>query len=282
MRDNKNTFLFSLFFSSFLSVIVNCSSAVRNFYIESSLGTFLAEKSSVPERSDAVDQISKVKQKMGRQRIKRRRRRRRRRRKKRSLRENPLEVLLRRTISTTTAEEQEEADNRVTSVKARDEDEGGVDGVDNGASESVKNATEVTAKGRQKWQSEEAESAVQYVKVQPGDTTNELWTSGRTGSEAERRRRRRESDEGESRQRSGAFLVDAANNVGDSVNDDVPLRGRTRVKRATEPEGVANCRNKNVWIENFVYSPEFSVKWRFSESDLRERENQTNMVISFR
>ena len=92
--------------------------------------------------------------------------------------------------------------------------------------------------------------------------------------------------------------MDAANNEGVALSDGDAAdlagnertrprsrsrrrRKRRRRRRESGGGGGANCRNKNVWIENFVYSPEFSVKWRFGQSDLQQI-NQTNMVISFR
>lgn len=208
-----------------------------------------------------ADQISKVKLKMGRQRIKRW--------SSSSSRQrtvNPLEVLSHLPLLSTGNDIEES------------------EGVNSGDMK-----TEVKVATR-------SEEAIQYLNSEQSDNTNELSNSGRRRKwrsherssfpTSRRQRRRRTSG-------SGAFLVDVANNEAAPFkgnDDEVETRksdgGREsaqqqRTKRESGGGASANCRNKNVWIENFVYSPEFTVKWRFDESDLQQI-NQTNMVISFR
>lgn len=214
-----------------------------------------------------MDQISKVKLKMGRQRIKRWSS------SQRTV--NPVDVLL----------------HSPTIPRSTDE----------GSSEGV-NSDETPAKVTKR--SEEEEDEIQYLNAQHSDKTNELSNSerrklrsrsGRSSFRTSRRQRRRKR----STSGSGAFLVDVANKEafpfnGDEDDDGVhmktrksgggresALRSRTKRESGGGVGASANCRNKNVWIENFVYSPEFTVRWRFDESDLRQI-NQTNMVISFR
>lgn len=70
---------------------------------------------------------------------------------------------------------------------------------------------------------------------------------------------------------------------GRKSDGNVKVQGaRTRVKRkagqSTSSDG--DC-NKNVWVENFVYNPSYTLKWRFSQSELQKlNENITD--ISFR
>lgn len=238
--------------------MVNCSAAVRNFYIESSLGTFISEQQQqqsssslsssqgaagtirgfgVPssgvvfsESNVKADQISKSKLKMGRHRIignissgsgsvSSVRRKRRRRRRKRS----PLEVL------------------SLSNVR------------DSGHVASGREWQQSRLGGSRLEEAEEVAEADSPAKAHHRDNTNESLSS----------------------ERSGADSVDAGEASG--------MVERTRNKRDSG-SGAANCRNKNVWIENFVYSPTFTVKWRFSQRELEQQSmNQTNkLVISFR
>lgn len=236
--------------------MVNCSAAVRNFYIESSLGTFISEQQQQQQSSSSssssqgaagtirgfgvpssgvvfsdsnvkADQISKSKSKMGRHRIignissgsgsvSSVRRKRRRRRRKRS----PLEVL------------------SLSNVR------------DSGHVVSGREWQQSRLGGSRLEEAEEVAEADSPAKAHHRDNTNESLSS----------------------ERSGADSVDASGMV-----------ERTRNKRDSG-SGAANCRNKNVWIENFVYSPTFTVKWRFSQRELEQQlMNQTNkLVISFR
>lgn len=248
---------------------VNCSAAVRNFYIESSLGTFISEQSgSAGGRSRAAatkvnsvvysdinasaDQISKQ-TKMGRQRTNRRRRRRR----KRSPPENEDEhsdeeveedevVLFGRDVS--------DSVTRSSRSKRRLNDERS--NAKSAATKGVMDAEEVD---------EEDNS---QANAHHRDNTNESSNSG-IGSADKKVASAKVVNSNSSRQR--------INVTGEGE--------KTRNKREGNVESggsLSNCRNKNVWIENFVYSPTFTVNWRFSQSELQQLNQTTRMVISFR
>lgn len=274
---------------------------MRNFYIESSLGTFISDAAAaerVPKEEpgkpakgagsgfsagvyhsdtrSSVDQISKARSKMGRQRIRRRRRR------KRSLteqqeeedeeeqerkqEENTLEVLSRRHGHNKDGVSDSVSDNVVTKRS-------GDDNIRKSSSSSKsKSVADVRRNTAKTWRIEEKANA-HYR-----DNTNEATTRITTTSKTTFSRPHNSKS--------------ADNSVESVVDENVKVGGeRTRMKRENsnssekKRKNGANCRNKNVWIENFVYSPTFTVKWRFSQWDLQQLMNGTSAeppVIFFR
>lgn len=256
--------------------MVNCSAEVRNFYIESSLGTFISESSSqsAPSgtKASSADQISKVKSKYGRQRGRRRRRR------KRSLKgeqeeevevgeENPLEVLFRRHAGMDGVSDSVISSSNVVTYN-----------------KSKSKATKVPGNTADKWRTKER--GKEEAKAHHRDNNTNEATAANTSSCNSRSSRRSKCTDNEAEEEEEEESV--VNRPTGKVKGERKDPLRTRVKRESGRNGggkakigeSANCRNKNVWIENFVYSPTFSVRWRFSPSDLQT--NETSAVISFR
>lgn len=282
---------------------------MRNFYIESSLGTFISDAAAaerVPKEEpgkpakgagsgfsagvypsdtrSSVDQISKARSKMGRQRIRRRRRR------KRSLtvqqeeeedeeeqerkqEENTLEVLSRRPgHNKDGVSDDSVSDNVVTKRSDDDNIRKSSSSRSNKSSSKSKSVADVRRNTAKTWRIEEKANAHHR------DNTNEATTRITTSKTTFSRPHNSKS---------------ADNSVESVVDEKVKVGGeRTRMKRESsnssekKRKNGANCRNKNVWIENFVYSPTFTVKWRFSQWDLQQLMNGTSgeppPVISFR
>lgn len=280
---------------------------MRNFYIESSLGTFISDAAAaerVPKEEpgkpakgagsgfsagvyhsdtrSSVDQISKERSKMGRQRIRRRRRR------KRSLteqqeeedeeeqerkqEENTLEVLSRRHGHNKYGVSDSVSDNVVTKRSDDDNIRKSSSSRSNKSSSKSKSVADVRRNTVKTRRIEEKANAHHR------DNTNEATTRITTSKTTFSRPHNSKS---------------ADNSVESVVDEKVKVGGeRTRMKRESsnssekKRKNGANCRNKNVWIENFVYSPTFTVKWRFSQWDLQQLMNGTSAepppVISFR
>lgn len=281
---------------------------MRNFYIESSLGTFISDAAAaerVPKEEpgkpakgagsgfsagvyhsdtrSSVDQISKARSKMGRQRIRRRRRR------KRSLteqqqqeedeeqerkqEENTLEVLSRRHgHNKDGVSDDSVSDNVVTKRSDVDNIRNRSSSRSNKSSSKSKSVADVRRNTAKTGRIEEKANAHHR------DNTNEATTRITTSKTTFSRPHNSKS---------------ADNSVESVVDEKVKVGGeRTRMKRESsnssekKKKNGANCRNKNVWIENFVYSPTFTVKWRFSQWDLQQLMNGTSEepppVISFR
>lgn len=232
---------------------MNCSAAVRNFYIEASLGTFLNAQKPVNAAhrrplfplpldrlyGESGAQISKEDGLKGRVRMKRR--------------------------STNSSVKGPIVEDNPDSDKSSES-------VDNRRGSMIMEPSMSANLGEKKmrwWRTESRPSA------HLGDNTNESSSSSRDGG-----------------------LLDADNGIDirnfiavDGVRGGEVVSGggggRRTKRESARKDGASttapptNCRNKNVWIENFVYSPAFTVKWRFSENDLQQI-NQTTMVISFR
>lgn len=180
--------------------------------------------------------------------------------------ENPLEVLFRRH-----ADKDGVSDSVISSGKVVT------------YNKSKSKATKVPGNTADNWRTEERgrEEAKSHHR---DNNTNEA-TAANTSSCHSRSSRRSKCTDNEAEEEEEESVVNRpTGNVTGEHRD--PLR--TRVKRESGRNGggkakngeSANCRNKNVWIENFVYSPTFSVRWRFSPSDLQT--NETSAVISFR
>lgn len=282
---------------------------MRNFYIESSLGTFISDAAAaerVPKEEpgkpakgagsgfsagvyhsdtrSSVDQISKARSKMGRQRIRRRRRR------KRSLteqqeekedeeqerkqEENTLEVLSRRHGHNKDGGSDDSVSDNVVTKRSDDDNirKSSSSSRSNKSSSKSKSVADVRRNTATTWRIEEKANAHHR------DNTNEATTRITTSKTTFSRPHNSKS---------------ADNSVESVVDEKVKVGGeRTRMKRESsnssekKRKNGANCRNKNVWIENFVYSPTFTVKWRFSQWDLQQLMNGTSgeppPVISFR
>lgn len=280
---------------------------MRNFYIESSLGTFISDAAAAErvlkeepgkpakgagsgfsagvyhsDTRSSVDQISKARSKMGRQRIRRRRRR------KRSLteqqeeedeeeqerkqEENTLEVLSRRHgHNKDGVSDDSVSDNVVTKRSDDDNIRKSSSSRSNKSSSKSKSVADVRRNTAKTGRIEEKANAHHR------DNTNEATTRITTSKTTFSRPHNSKS---------------ADNSVESVVDEKVKVGGeRTRMKRESsnssekKRKNGANCRNKNVWIENFVYSPTFTVKWRFSQWDLQQLMNGTSAeppVISFR
>lgn len=231
-----------------ISVIVNCSMDVRNFFIEASLGTFLNDHSTTEglktrATGASVNQKATLKSQMEqRQRTRRWERKRR----KRHLSDNPLGTPMGGDTSDRGDTHFGNLDNRrsrrsVTPSSSR---------------KTHVNAKVITTnlESVQQERKEEENSA-------HGDSANGNWANS------------------VSSERSSAITVDGEDVVG-AIKFTESLKGedggRTRLKR-----DVTKCRHKSVWIENFVYQPHFSVKWKFSQEDLRDF-NQTGYFVNFR
>lgn len=282
---------------------------MRNFYIESSLGTFISDAAAaerVPKEEpgkpakgagsgfsagvyhsdtrSSVDQISKARSKMGRQRIRRRRRR------KRSLteqqqeedeeeqerkqEENTLEVLSRRHGHNKDGVSDDSVSDNVVTKRSDDDNirKSSSSSRSNKSSSKSKSVADVRRNTAKTGRIEEKANAHHR------DNTNEATTRITTTSKTTFSRPHNSKS--------------ADNSVESVVDEKVKVGGeRTRMKRESsnssekKRKNGANCRNKNVWIENFVYSPTFTVKWRFSQWDLQQLMNGTSSeppVISFR
>lgn len=282
---------------------------MRNFYIESSLGTFISDAAAAErdpkeepgkpakgagsgfsagvypsDTRSSVDQISKARSKMGRQRIRRRRRR------KRSLteqqeeedeeeqerkqEENTLEVLSRRHGHNKDGVSDDSVSDNVVTKRSDDDNirKSSSSSRSNKSSSKSKSVADVRRNTAKTWRIEEKANAHHR------DNTNEATTRSTTSKTTFSRPHNSKS---------------ADNSVESVVDENVKVGGeRTRMKRESsnssekKRKNGANCRNKNVWIENFVYSPTFTVKWRFSQWDLQQLMNGTSgeppPVISFR
>lgn len=281
---------------------------MRNFYIESSLGTFISDAAAAErvlkeepgkpakgagsgfsagvyhsDTRSSVDQISKARSKMGRQRIRRRRRRKRslteqqeeedeEEQQERKQEENTLEVLSRRHgHNKDGVSDDSVSDNVVTKRSDDDNIRKSSSSRSNKSSSKSKSVADVRRNTAKTWRIEEKANAHHR------DNTNEATTRITTSKTTFSRPHNSKS---------------ADNSVESVVDEKVKVGGeRTRMKRESSSSSEkkrkngANCRNKNVWIENFVYSPTFTVKWRFSQWDLQQLMNGTSgehPVISFR
>lgn len=281
---------------------------MRNFYIESSLGTFISDAAAAErepkeepgkpakgagsgfsagvyhsDTRSSVDQISKARSKMGRQRIRRRRRRKRslteqqeeedeEQEQERKQEENTIEVLSRRHgHNKDGVSDDSVSDNVVTKRSDVDNIRNRSSSRSNKSSSKSKSVADVRRNTAKTGRIEEKANAHHR------DNTNEATTRITTSKTTFSRPHNSKS---------------ADNSVESVVDEKVKVGGeRTRMKRESsnssekKRKNGANCRNKNVWIENFVYSPTFTVKWRFSQWDLQQLMNGTSAeppVISFR